>query len=74
MKAMMCREHARETLRRIGIEIGADFHALPGLTVEALVDAADRYRYRKPATANGSRARYFHAYLQRRARRKDGSG
>ena len=44
-----------------------DFHALPSANVEALLDYADEYRYRKPKTANGSRVRYFHAMLQRRA-------
>lgn len=46
-----------------------DFHALPSDRVTQLLAYADLYRYRKPANANGSRGRYFHAYLQRLARR-----
>ncbi len=61
------REAARETLQRCGVAIGADFHALPSAAVEALVSAADEWRYRKPRNANGSRGRSFHDMLPRRA-------
>jgi len=46
-----------------------DFHALPSAVVDALIAEADAYGYRKPRNANGSRARYFHAYLSRTAAR-----
>ena len=59
---------ARETLCACGVAIGADYHTLRSAHVEALLAEADRVRYRKPAGANGSRARYFHDLLQRRAR------
>lgn len=49
----------------VGAQAGGDFHALRSSQVDALLTAADRYKYRKPKNANGSRARYFHAYLQR---------
>jgi len=62
------RDHAREVLRACGIERGADFHALPAATVEALIAYADRDKYRKPRDANGSRGRYYHARIQRLAR------
>lgn len=47
------------------------FHALPASTVDALLVEADKFKYRRPANANGSRGRYFHAYLQRRAKWED---
>lgn len=47
------------------IPLDRDFHALDSATVESIVAAADSVKYRRPANANGSRARYFHAYLQR---------
>jgi hypothetical protein len=42
-----------------------DFHALPSSKIDMLLEHADRVKYRKPKDANGSRARYFHAYLYR---------
>ena len=44
-----------------------DFHALCSAAVELTLSHADACRYRKPYGANGSRARYFHAALIRRA-------
>ena len=61
------RIEAREILRRCGVEVGADYHALRSGTVDALLVEADRVRYRKPRNANGSRGRYFHERLQRHA-------
>lgn len=46
------------------------FHALRSEEVEALLAHADRRGYRKPRNANGSRARYFHAYLVRLANKQ----
>lgn len=62
------RLNATESLKACGVPLGADFHALSPVQVDALLREADRVRYRKPAQANGSRARYFHDLLQRRAR------
>jgi hypothetical protein len=58
---------ARAILASCQIAIGADFHALTRDQVDNLIAAADRANYRRPANANGSRARYFHAMIQRRA-------
>lgn len=50
----------------IGTE--ADFHTLGSRDVEMLLYYADRAGYRAPRNANGSRARYFHDHLQRKAK------
>lgn len=60
MKAFVC-----TVLSKLGIASGTDFHALRSSQVTDLLLAADLLKYRKPKNANGSRARYFHAYLQR---------
>ena len=62
------RMHARAALARMAIPIGQDFHRLDSDSVAALLAEADLVRYRAPKNANGSRARYFHNLLQRRAR------
>ncbi len=62
------RETARGVLRACGIAMGADFHALSSDIVESLLVHADRLKYRKPKCANGSRGRYFHSLMQRRAK------
>lgn len=59
---------AKSTLERLGIPLGEDFHALTRAQVDALLDEAKRRRYRRPDHANGSRARYFHDMMQRRAK------
>jgi hypothetical protein len=58
---------ARNLLRHAGAW-GLDFHALPSESVERLLSSADAHGYRAPKNRNGSRARYWHAYLSRRAR------
>lgn len=63
----MTPETAQDIATRWRIPLDRDFHALDSDTVENIVAAADEYRYRKPRNANGSRARYFHALLCRRA-------
>lgn len=50
------------------VDFSADFHTLPADQVQALIDAARLFRYRGPANANGSTARYFFAYLTRGVR------
>lgn len=56
----------RDELRRQhGIDFSADFHTLRSAQVEALLTAARACGYREPKNANGSRARYFFAYLVR---------
>jgi hypothetical protein len=64
-------DEAREVLRSLDIPFGADFHVLRSDCVEALLDEAKARGYRKPANANGSRGRYFHAYLQRKAAQRE---
>jgi hypothetical protein len=68
MRAFLSPEEAGQALRQLGIARNADFHELRGEVVEDLLRLADRWRYRKPSYANGARARYFHSYLQRRAK------
>ena len=56
-------------LRELSIPRGEDFHTLRSSTVDSLLTVADQYKYRKPKSANGSRGRYFHDYLQRACKR-----
>lgn len=63
----MSARDAQDLASRHDIPLGVDFHTLPSATVERILSAADERRYRKPRDANGSRARYFHAYLCRAA-------
>ena len=60
---------ARETLARCRVPLGADFFTLSTTQVMDLLAEAVRHKYHKPKNANGSRGRYFHARLQRRAQR-----
>jgi hypothetical protein len=60
-------QEAHASLRRCGIPLGTDFHALDRDQTAALATAADAARYRQPRNANGSRLRYFHDRLQRLA-------
>ena len=61
---------ARNHASRYRIPLDRDFHSLDSDTVESILSAADEWKYRKPSRANGSRARYFHAYLRRLAARR----
>ena len=70
--ATLDRESARNIARHYRIPLDRDFHALNSDDVEAVLEAAKWCRYRQPRNANGSKARYFHAYLQRAANRKEG--
>lgn len=65
------RVNARALLSNINAAVGQEFHTLTRAQVEALLCEADRVRYQKPANANGSRARYFYARVQRHAQLKD---
>ena len=58
--------NALTALNSAGIDIDADFHALPSSQVEVLVELAKADGYKKPANANGSTARYYFAALQRK--------
>jgi hypothetical protein len=56
---------AKRLIETYHIRVDRDFHALGSMEVLSVTMAANDYRYRAPRGANGSRARYFHAYLQR---------
>lgn len=64
--ARLSRFEAADILQRCNAA-DSDFHTLPSSAVDALLDFADSHGYRKPRHANGSRGRYWHAYLQRLA-------
>jgi hypothetical protein len=68
--AMLGMYEARGILAAIGCEVNADFHALDSNQVARTLMEADQRKYKAPRNANGSRARYFFAYVQRRAMRK----
>jgi len=59
---------ARAILQACGLDGREDFHKLPSSKVELIIVRADARGYRVPKNANGSRARYFYAYLQRAAK------
>lgn len=61
------RERARGILNRAHVPLDDSFHALSSDQVDSISLEADAYGYHKPRNANGSRARYFHALLIRRA-------
>lgn len=63
------RFEARGIIAGIGCELNADFHTLDSNQVHRVLMEADQRKYRKPKNANGSRARYFFAYVQRAARK-----
>ena len=48
-----------------GIDIEQDFFTLSFFQVLILIEMAKKQRYYKPKNANGSRARYYFAALQR---------
>lgn len=58
-------DDAHAILYECGVPGGVDFDTLPSSAVEALLRHADKYKYRKPKNANGSRGRYWHAYVDR---------
>lgn len=66
---MMTRHTARELATNYRIPLDSDFHTLGASQVESIIAAADSVKYRAPKLRNGSRARYFHAYLRRAANR-----
>lgn len=68
--ARMTRGTAHDILQRCAVPLGVDFHALDSKQTALLLREADTVKYRRPKNANGSRARYFHAYVVRSARKK----
>lgn len=67
----MTRTESLDLATRYGIPLGEDFHTLRSEVVDRVIAAADEWKYRKPATANGSRGRYFYALLNRAAGKKE---
>lgn len=65
---------ALDLANRFKIPLDADFFALDNSIVCAIIGAADVVKYRKPKNANGSRARYFYAAMQRATRERSFSG
>ncbi len=61
--------NARALAAQFDFPLDRDFCTLPASTVCRVLEAADLVKYRKPKNANGSRGRYFYAYLQRVANR-----
>jgi hypothetical protein len=61
---------ARNIMAAIGCELNADYHTLNSNQVDRVLAEAKLYGYRKPKNANGSKARYFFAFVQRTAHRK----
>lgn len=62
------RINARAVLAGARIALGQDGDTLTRDQVDQILVEADRVHYQTPKDANGSRGRYFHALLQRRAR------
>lgn len=67
----MTRTQAIEICTAYRIPRNVDFCTLNSETVLRILEAADLHKYRKPANANGSRGRYFHAFLCRVANRPE---
>ena len=63
--ARMSADEARALCNVYGINPAVDWHAMPSAMKEAVLRAADARKYQKPKNANGSRGRYFAAYLAR---------
>ena len=61
------RAHAQALLSLWNADIGQNFYTLSPSQVVQVLEEADRVRYRKPASANGSRGRYYYQLVQRAA-------
>jgi len=66
----MTRSEAANYRNKYHIPTEKDFYQLSSSEVERVLAAADEHKYRKPRNANGSRARYFFAALQRALSRR----
>jgi hypothetical protein len=58
-------QNASNALNAAGIDINQDFFTLRSGQIEALLELAKIQSYRRPAYANGSKARYYFHALQR---------
>lgn len=61
----MDKQTARAILSACHIPLGANFYGLSSDEVGDLLAYADAHKYRQPKHANGSRGRYFYAFVQR---------
>lgn len=67
-KLHLDRVSACALLRNLDIPRDADFFELRSSKVDELLNAANRYGYRKPKSASGSRGRYFFEFVKRTCR------
>jgi hypothetical protein len=63
--ARMTRSDAFDILQRCKISGQSSFFSLSSSEVSCLLEEADKRKYKAPKNANGSRGRYFYAYIQR---------
>lgn len=56
---------AKHALRFLGVDLGADFHALRSRDVDVVLQIAKAAGYRKRKDAPGSKARMFFQHVQR---------
>lgn len=61
----MNKEQALKLVNAYRIPLNQNFHTLSSEVVERILDAANTAKYRAPSGRNGSRGRYFYAYLTR---------
>jgi hypothetical protein len=61
----MTKDDVRAICNVFGIDPRQDWHAMTSGMKDAVIRAADSRGYVKPKNANGSRGRYFAAYLSR---------
>jgi len=67
--ARMTPDSAKSYASIYRIPLDRDYHALNSDVVHRILELATELKYRVPANANGSKARYFHAYLVRTAKK-----
>jgi hypothetical protein len=65
------RETAEDILTRCYLIAKPDFFTLSSSDVDSLLREANAVKYRRPKSANGSRARYFYAYVLRAANKEE---
>ena len=59
----LTRQQCKKLLTVYGVDFKTDFHTLSVNVCEVLATMAKKSKYRKPASANGSTARYFFNHL-----------
>ena len=67
----MTRETAEGILARCYLIAKPDFFTLSSSDIDNLLREANAVKYRRPKSANGSRARYFYAYVLRAANKEE---